>query len=148
MSDAFQGADAGGGTGNTSAGTVADLLTDVLAGVSRLVQGELALARAEAAERLRMVQQAALYGAVALIFGITAVNVLAAAAVAGVVALGVSPAWASLVVGGGLLALTFGFALHAARLIRASGGLPRRSGASVKRDLATLQTLVRRDGHG
>ncbi len=124
----------------------ASMMADVLAGVARLVQGELALARAEAAERLRWVQQAAVQGAVAVVLAITAINVLAAAAVAGVVALGLSPTWASVVVGGVLLLLAFGFAQHAARLMRDASSLPRRSGASVKRDVETLQSLVRRNG--
>lgn len=124
----------------------AGLMGDVLAGVARLVQGELALARAEAAERLRTVQQSAVQGAIALVLGITSINVLAAAAVAGAVALGLSPILASVVVGGVLLLLALGFAQHAARLLREAGNLPQRSGASVKRDIETLQSLVRRDG--
>jgi predicted phage tail protein len=122
------------------------MFADVLAGVARLVQGELDLARAEAAERLRSVQKSAVQGAVALVLGITAINVLAAAAVGGVVALGLSPIWASLAVGGVLLLLALGFAQHAARLMRDAGTLPRRSGASIKRDVETLKSAVRSDG--
>ncbi len=142
MSDASHGTGPDRGPDRNAAG----MMADVLAGVARLVQGELALARAEAAERLRSVQQAAVFGAVAVVLGITAINALAVAAVAGVVALGLSPTWASVVVGGVLLLLAFGFARHAGRLMRDAAGLPRRSGASVKADVETLQTLVRRNG--
>ena len=121
------------------------MLADVLGGVARLVQGELALARAEAAERLDAVRQSVIQGALAVVLGIVALNVLAGAAIAGLVALGVSPIWAPVLVGGLLLVLCLAFAQHAARLLRDAGTLPRRSAASVKRDVETLQTLVRRD---
>jgi len=120
-------------------------MADVLAGVSRLVQGELALARAEAAERLDALRQSAVQAALAVVLGITAINVLAGAAVAGVIALGLSPIWAMLLVGGILLLLALGFAQHAARLLSDAGSKPKLSVTSVRRDVETLQTMVRRD---
>jgi Putative Actinobacterial Holin-X, holin superfamily III len=101
------------------------MMADVLAGVSRLVQGELALAP--------------------VVLGITAINVLAGAAVAAVVELGLAPIWAAVLVGVVLLLLALGFAQQAARLLREAGAKPRRSMTSVKRDVETLQTMVRRD---
>lgn len=121
------------------------LLAQVLAGVSRLVQGELALARAEAAERLGVLRQSLVQLAIAAVLGIAAINLLAGAAVAAAVALGLHPALAAVTVGGVLLLLALGFAQYAARLIRDAGTLPRRSAASIRRDVETLQTMVRRD---
>ena len=121
------------------------LMADVLAGVSRLVQGELALARAEAAERLQSAKQAVLQVAIAVVLGITAINLLAAALVAAIVAMGLSPIWASLLVGVVLLLLAIAAGLAAARLLRDAGKAPRRTAASVRRDVETLQTMVRRD---
>ena len=121
------------------------MMADVLAGVSRLVQGELALARAEASERLQSVRRAAIQVVIAGVLGITAVNVLAAAAVAAAVAMGLSPIWASVLVGGVLLILALGFAQAAARLLRDAGALPNRTASSVRRDVETLQTMVRPD---
>jgi cytochrome c biogenesis protein CcdA len=121
------------------------MIADVLAGVSRLVQGELALARAEAAERLEAVRQSVVQIVIAVVLGITAINVLAGAAVAALVASGVQPIWSAVAVGGLLLLLTLGFAQHAARLLREAGRLPRRTAASIKRDVETLQTMVKRD---
>lgn len=121
------------------------MMADVLAGISRLVQGELALARAEAAERLNSARQAAIQVAIAVVLGITAINVLATAAIAGLVALGLAPVWASTLVGGILLLLALGFSQHAARLLRDAGSRPKRSSASIKRDVETLQTMVKRD---
>lgn len=121
------------------------LIADVLAGISRLVQGEMALARAEAAERLSDLRRSVVQIAVAAILGITAINVLAGAAVAVAVLLGLPPLWATLLVGAVLLLLAFGFAQHAASLMRDAGKAPVRSADSVKRDLEVIQTMVRRD---
>lgn len=130
--------------GNRSPG-YGGMMADVLAGASRLVQGELALARAEASERLVGVRQSLVQGVIAVVLGITAINVLAAAAVSGVVALGLSPLWASVLVGGGLLVLALGFAQHAATLLRDVSSLPSRSAMSIKRDLETLHSTGNHD---
>jgi len=121
------------------------LMADVLAGITRLVQGELALARAEAAERLTSARQAVIQLAIAVVLGITAINLLAAAAVAGLVALGLAPIWASALAGGVILLLALGFSQQAARLLRDAGALPKRSAASIRQDVETLQSMVRRD---
>jgi hypothetical protein len=121
------------------------MMVDVLAGVTRLVQGELALARAEAAERLEAARQSVIQVLIAVVLSITAINVLAGAVVAALVVLGLTPVWAAVVVGGLMLLLALGFAQQAARLLREAGALPKRGAASVKRDVETLQTMVRRD---
>lgn len=139
------GADPGLGADKPNGPGPGAMMADVLAGIARLVQGELALARAEAAERLRAARQAVVQVAVAVMLGITAINVLAVAAVAGVVALGLTPPWASVVVGGVLLLLALGFAQQAARLLRDAAATPTRSAVSMKRDVETLQTMVRSD---
>ena len=131
--------------GSGAAGGPGAMLAEVLAGVARLVQGELALARAEAAERLGVLRQSLVQVAIAAVLGIAAINLLAGAAVATAVALGLHPAWAAALVGGALLLLALGFAQHAARLLRDAGALPRRSAASIRRDVETLKTMVRRD---
>mgnify|MGYP002785138915 CR=1 FL=1 len=121
------------------------MLADVLAGVTRLVQGELALARAEAAERLVTAQRALVELAAAVVLGITAVNVIAAAAVAALSVAGLGPTWASVVVGGLFLLLALGVAAQASRSLRDLARSPGRSAASIKRDVETLQTMVKRD---
>ena len=138
MSDP-NGSNAAGGSGPGA------MLAEVLAGISRLVQGELALARAEAAERLGVLRQSLVQAMIAVVLGIAAINVLAGAAVAAAVAAGLHPAWAGVLVGGAILVLALGFALHAARLLRDAGRMPRRSAASIRRDVETLQTMVTPD---
>ncbi len=132
-------------SGHTAGQGLGAMMADVLAGVTRLVQGELALARAEAAERLNAVRRSVIHIVIAAVLGITAINVLAGAAVAAAVTLGLPPIWAAVVVGGTILLLALGIAQQAARLLREAGALPKRSVASVKRDVETLQTMVRRD---
>jgi hypothetical protein len=133
------------GTGTPSGQGPGAMMADVLAGVSRLVQGELALARAEASERLQSAKQAVVQVAVAGVLGIVAVNVLAAGAVAFAVAAGLSAVWASVLVGGCLLLLALGIAQDASRRLHEAGTLPKRSAASVRRDVETLQTMVTPD---
>jgi hypothetical protein len=131
--------------GHATAQSRGALMADVLARIARLVQGELALARAEAAEKLNRARQAALQGAIAVVLGIAAINILAMAAVAVAVALGLAEIWALVLVGGVLLSLAIGFLQHATRLLRDASSAPPRSAASIKRDVETLQTMVRTD---
>jgi Putative Actinobacterial Holin-X, holin superfamily III len=136
-------------TGPDSAGGPARgpgaLMADVLAGIARLVRGEIALARAEAGLRLHAARQAIVQAIIAVVLGLTALNVLAAAAVAAVIALGLKPAWAALVVGGVLLLLALVLAQRASRLIRTVGTAPSRAADNVRRDMETLQTMVKPD---
>jgi uncharacterized membrane protein YqjE len=121
------------------------MVADVMASMSRLVQGEVALAKAEAAERLQSAKQAMVQVTVAVVLGITAANVLAAAAVAALVAMGLAAPWATAIVGAVLLILALGFAQHAARLLRDAGAPPRRTAQSLRRDVETLKTMVKPD---
>jgi protein-S-isoprenylcysteine O-methyltransferase Ste14 len=136
-------------TGPDSAGGPARgpgaLMADVLAGIARLVRGEIALARAEAGLRLQAARQAIVQAVIAVVLGLTALNVLAAAAVAAVMALGLTPGWASLAVGGVLLALALVLAQRASRQMRAAGTTPSRAADNVRRDMETLQTMVKSD---
>lgn len=121
------------------------IMADMLSSVSRLVQGEVALAKAEAAERLQSARQGIVQITVAVLLGITATNVLAATAVAAVMAMGLSLLWALLIVGSILLLFALGFAQQAARLMREAGAPPRRTARSLRRDVETLQTMVKPD---
>jgi Putative Actinobacterial Holin-X, holin superfamily III len=121
------------------------LIAEVLSGVSRLVQGEVALAKAEATERLQTARRATVQVFAAMMLGFAATNVLAAALVVAAMALGLSLLWAAVVVGAVLLLLALGFAQHASRLIGDASAPPRRAAQSIRRDLETLQTMVKPD---
>lgn len=135
-------------TDHSATGGPGAMMADVLAGVSRLVQGELALVRAEVAERLQSARSAVVQACVALVLGITAINLLAAALVAFAIAMGLPPIWATVLTGGLLLLLAFGFAQAAAGRLRDAGSLPKRSAASVKRDVQVLKQAVNSDATG
>lgn len=120
----------------------ADLVGDVLTGFARLVKGELALARAEAADSLRDAAKALGMVAVAAILIITALNVLSGAAVAGLVHLGIAPAWAALLVGAVLLVLAVGLVQYARHLLNAANLSPRRSFQNLRRDAEIFKSMV------
>jgi hypothetical protein len=119
------------------------MMADVLANMSRLVQGEIALAKAEAAERLHAARQAMVQVIVAVVLGITAAIVLAGSAVAALVALGLAPHWAAVIVGSALLILALGVAQHAARQFREAGAPSRRMARSLRHSVETLKTMVK-----
>lgn len=125
--------------------TPGGLMADMLSSVSRLVQGELALLRAETRQRAQSLQKAILFTLLAAVLGITALNVLASAAVTGVVALGVAPHWATLIVGVVVTLVAAAFAMQAMRLLRAATAGPLQAARNVKRDVETLQAMVNQD---
>ena len=121
--------------------TPADLLGDVVSGFARLVRGEFALARAEVKRSLGDATSAVGKLVIAAIFGVTAVNVLAAAAVAGLVMLGLAPIWASVLVGCGLLLLAFALVQIALPHLKPSNLTPKRTMANLRQDAETLTSM-------
>ncbi len=120
-----------------------DLVSDLLSGLSRLVRGEVALAQAEAKRSLRDMIGALVAVVVAVILGITALNVLAGAAVAALVLLGLSAVWASVAVGVSLFVLAIVLVLYARRQMTAENLAPTRSIKNLQRDAETLKTMVK-----
>ena len=120
-----------------------DLLSDLVSGLSRLVRGEIALAQAEAKRSLHDMLGALIAALVAVVLIITALNVLAAAAVAGFVALGLSPVWASVIVGVVLVIVALILVQYARRQISPSNLAPKRSIRNLQRDAETLKTMVK-----
>lgn len=128
---------------NKSAGdNPASLFGDVLLGFTRLVKGELALARAEAERSLRDAAKALGIMAMAAILGITALTVLSGAMVAGLVGLGMPLHWAAVVVGVGLIAVAAGLVYYALHLLKPANLAPNRSFQNLRRDAETLKTMV------
>ena len=120
----------------------AGLLADVVSGFASLVRGELALARAEAKRSLADLTAALVKLVVAVIFGITGLNVLSGAAIAGLVGLGLTPLWASVAVGAGLLVLAFGLGQIAKTQLAPSNFAPKRIMATLRHDAETLRSMV------
>ena len=127
-------------------GTTA-LFAEVLAGFARLLRGEIALARAEAKQSLRLVARAVGQCTVAVVLGITAAHVLAGACVAALVALGV-PHWAAgLLMGAALLVLAYGFARWGLASLTRTNLSPARSLTNLGRDVAALKSMVKSDAN-
>lgn len=121
------------------------LFADVLSAATRLLRGEIALARAEAEQRARSLARAMVQCVVAVVLGITAMNVLAGAGVAALVAYGQSPTVAALIVAVVLLALAFGFGRWAMWLLSPDRLTMHRTMTSLGRDVAALKSMVKSD---
>lgn len=124
--------------GEAPEGTLS-LLAEITAGLGRLVRGELSLARAEAAEGLKAAGSGLLKIAVAAVVGLVGLNVLAGAAVAGLAATGLGPAWAALIVGGGLCLVALGLALAGKAALRLRGIMPNRAFRGLRRDAEAVR---------
>jgi hypothetical protein len=122
--------------------SASDLVVDLLAGLSRLVKGEIALARAEATRSLHDATGALVAGVVAVVLGITALNVLSGAAVAALVLMGLTPLWAGVAVGVILLVVAVGLVQLARQKMSLSNLAPKRSMTSLRRDAETLKSMV------
>jgi Putative Actinobacterial Holin-X, holin superfamily III len=118
------------------------LVADLLSGLSRLVRGEIALARAEVTRSVKDAVGALIAAVIAAILAITALNVLAGAAVAGLVTLGLSAFWASVAVGVVLLVAAIGFLQFARQRLSPSNLVPKRSMTNLRRDAETLKAMV------
>lgn len=118
------------------------LLGDVVTGFARLLRGELALARAEAKRSLGDAVSGVGKLAIAAILAVTALNVLAGAAVAALVAAGLAPIWASVLVGVGLLLLAFAIVQIASAQLKPSNLAPKRVMANLRHDTETLKSMV------
>lgn len=132
-------------TDGRAANGTATLFVEVLSAVTRLLRGEIALARAEAEQRIRGIAMALVQLVVAVVLGITAMNALAGAGVAGLIALGLSPAVAALIIGALLLLLAYGFVRWGLHLLSPAHLKPTRSFANIGRDLAALKSMVKPD---
>jgi hypothetical protein len=123
------------------AGTMS-LLSEITSGLGRLVKGELMLARAEAAEGLRVAGSGLAKLALAAILALVGLNVLAGAAVAGLAATGLGPAWAGLIVGLALCLLALVLAMAARAALRLRGMLPDRALRGLQRDAEAVRQAL------
>lgn len=127
------------------AGTVS-LLSDVVAGIGRLVKGELMLARAEATEGLRSAGSGLVKIGIAAVVGLVGLNVLAGAAVAAVAATGLGPAWASLIVGAVLCLVALALVMAGRAALSMRGLWPDRALRGLRRDADAVQAGLSKSG--
>jgi len=127
---------------STSGESPVGLLSDVVAGFGRLLRGELALARAEAKRSFGAVTSALVKLMIAAILGITALNVLSGAAIAALVAAGLSPPWASVAIGAALLLAVFGLVRTALAELTPANLAPKRMMDNLRHDAEILKSMV------
>lgn len=121
------------------------LLGEVVRHLTRLLRGEIALARAEIDEKLRAAAMGVVLVVVAAVIALSALNVLSAALVAALVEQGLPPGWAALAVAALLALIALIFALRGLSALKPSNLAPRRTASNVRRDAETLKEIVDHD---
>ena len=114
-------------------------LVTALQHISGLIRKELQLARLEVAENLAKARTGAILIVVAVILAFVALSSLIEALTMGLIAAGMEPWLAALLVGAGLLILALVLALSAARLLKSVSAIPTETMNTVKKDIKTLK---------
>lgn len=116
-----------------------EMMSDILGNVANLVRNEADLARTEIAKSMNKAGASFVAMAVALMLAITGLNVLAASLVTFVVWAGLSPQWATLVVGAGFLLIALLIFNSAKSTLHQIGFVPTRAARNVSRDAAAIK---------
>ena len=121
------------------------LVTDAFAQATQLLQGEVALARAEIADNIRKAVAGVIcLAGAAVLLGI-ALNLLVGALVAVLIANGVSPAASALAVGAVILVIALGLVQFGLSALKGTSLSPSRTMRRVKRDAETLMETMKND---
>lgn len=124
---------------------VTSLLSDAVNQLTRLVRGEVALAKAEVGQNLRAAALgiALLVGAV--ILSLVALHVLAAALVAALAETGLGAGWSALIVGVVILVVAVILALRGLNALKPENLAPNRTVRNVQADAQTIKETVSHD---
>lgn len=125
--------------------SMGSLLSDALNQVTRLVRGEIALARAEVTQNLKSAGLGVGLLAGAAVLALVALNVLAIALV-GALAEWLGPGWAGLIVGVVILAVAGLLALRGLNALKPENLTPTRTVRNVQADAQTIKENVT-NGH-
>lgn len=115
------------------------LLTETLASISSLVRKEVDLARTEVNENLSRAATALGLIAGGAIVALVALNVLAAALVAGITELGLEAGWSSLLVGAAFAVIAFVMLTKGSNDLKLSSLAPTRTAKNVQRDAEAVK---------
>ncbi len=116
-----------------------EMMSDILGSVGNLVGNEVDLARVEFAESVGKARTSITAMAVALVFAITGLNLVAASIVTVVIWGGLPPHLAIPAVGVGFLLLALIVFYSAKSALNQIGFLPTRTARSLKRDVAAIK---------
>ncbi len=126
---------------DSKTGSAAGLVGDLLGHVSSMVRNEVDLARAEIGESVSRATGSVVLLVVAAVIGLTALDVLAGAAVAALAETGLAPGWAALIVGGGLTIVALILLIRGRNNLKLSNLAPRRTARNVRRDANTVKEI-------
>jgi uncharacterized membrane protein YqjE len=126
--------------------SVSALLSDAVNQLTRLVRGEVALAKAEVAQNLRSAAVGIGLLVGAAILAMVALNVLAGALVV-LVAIWVGPGWAALIVGVLILAVVAILAMRGIASLKPENLAPSRTVRNVQADAQTIKETMTNDVH-
>lgn len=127
----------------TEAGATANVLTDIVSQIGRILRKEAALAKAEMGENLSRAGVAIGLIVAAALLALVAFIALAGAGVAALVAyFGWAVHWAALAVGGGIALIAIIFAAKGIYDLKPKRLVPSRSIANVKQDVALMKERI------
>ena len=118
------------------------LMGDLLDQVTQLVRKEVQLFRAEMSDKATQAMVAAGSVLGATVVAITALNVLAAALVAGLAKAGIPGAWSAVIVGVGLAIIAFLMAKKGIDNLKAGSLAPERTTRAAVRDVSMVKEKI------
>ncbi|MBO6602680.1 MAG: phage holin family protein [Roseicyclus sp.] len=118
------------------------LISSVLLHLSRLIRKEFELAKAEMSEKVNRAAFAIGLLVIGAILLLSALNVLAGAAVAGLVELGLTPGWAALAVAGVVLLIAAVLAARGISILKTTRFAPTETVETISNDFATLKESI------
>ena len=118
------------------------LMSDLVAQVTELVRKEIQLLRAEMNEKTTQVVIALGSILAAVVFVLTALNVLAAALVAALTNAGIHAAWSAVIVGGALAIVAVILANRGIANLKAQSLAPERTARAAMRDVGMVKEKV------
>ena len=118
------------------------LMSDLVAQVTELVRKEIQLLRAEMNEKTTQVVIALGSILAAVVFVLTALNVLAAALVAALTNAGIPAAWSAVIVGGALAIVAIILANRGIANLKAQSLAPERTARAAMRDVGMVKEKV------
>jgi VIT1/CCC1 family predicted Fe2+/Mn2+ transporter len=117
----------------------ATLISSVLEHLHRLIRKEMALIRAEMSQKLNRAAIAVGLITISVIAVLTGLNVLAGAAVALLVDLGLSSGWAALIVAGVFILIAAALCAKGVHMLKTTSLAPTETVAALKRDARILK---------
>ncbi|MCV2868861.1 phage holin family protein [Defluviimonas sp. WL0002] len=118
-----------------------DVLKDLLQQITRILRGEVALARAEVGQSVREAGRGIALVVAAVVIALSALNVLSAALVTALVELGLTPMWAAAAVAALLCAVALIFAVLGIRKLQPSHLAPDKTVENVRRDADRIKEI-------